>query len=176
MKSTVNKATIDEMHILTIHFQSEVFLSSISTRHRKNRVEAYKRYTFTSEIKTKRIFKIDMKAINTKFLITLIVVLFSAITEVSAQTVVTNEIVSEENAQEMIQENAVEMSSIEISNWFSGAKQETKVSTAKEESTTINRSSLVSKKEQYLKSGMSTKTILIRSIMKKADSYVNATV
>jgi hypothetical protein len=117
-----------------------------------------------------------MKAINTKFLITLIVVLFSSITVVSAQTVVTNEIVSEENVQEMIQENAVEMSSIEISNWFSGAKQETKVSTAKEESTTINRSSLVSKKEQYLKSGMSTKTILIRSIMKKADSYVNATV
>jgi hypothetical protein len=117
-----------------------------------------------------------MKAINTKFLITLILVIFSAITEVSAQTTVANEIVSEEQAQEMIQESTVEMSSIEISNWFSGAKQETKVSTAKEESTTINRSALVSKKEQYLKSGMSTKTILIRSIMKKADSYVNATV
>ncbi|MBC8884229.1 hypothetical protein H9X57_15255 [Flavobacterium piscinae] len=82
MKSTVNKATIDEMHILSIHFQSVVFLSSLSTRHRKNRVEAYNRYTFTSEIKTKRIFKLDMKAINTKFLISLIVVLFSAITEV----------------------------------------------------------------------------------------------
>lgn len=116
-----------------------------------------------------------MKAINTKFLITLIIVLFSAITEVSAQTTVANEIVSEENAQEMIQESTVEMSSIEISNWFSGAKQEINVTSAKE-STTINRSALVSKKEQYLKSGMSNKTLLIRSIMKKADSYVNATV
>lgn len=164
------------MHILTIHFHSVVFLSSLSTRYRKNRVAAYNRDTFTSEIKTKRFFKIHMKAINTKFLITLILVIFSAITEVSAQTTVVNEIVSEEQAQEMIQENTVETSSIEISNWFSGAKQETKVSTAKEESTTINRSSLVSKKEQYLKSGMSNKTLLIRSIMKKANSYVNATV
>lgn len=117
-----------------------------------------------------------MKAINTKFLITLILVIFSAITEVSAQTTVANEIVSEEQAQEMIQESTVEMSSIEISNWFSGAKQESKVSAVKEESTTINRSALVSKKEQYLKSGMSNKTLLIRSIMKKANSYVNATV
>jgi len=117
-----------------------------------------------------------MKAINTKFLITLLFVLFSAITEVAAQTTVATELVSEEQAQAMIQENTVETSSIEIANWFSGAKQETKVSAAKEESTTLNRSALVSKKEQYLKSGMSTKTILIRSIMKKADSYVNATV
>ncbi|MEZ4839072.1 hypothetical protein [Flavobacterium sp.] len=117
-----------------------------------------------------------MKAINTKFFITLSLVIFSAITEVAAQTTAVNEIVSEENAQTMIQEANVEMSSIEISNWFSGAKQDTKVSPNKEESTTINRSALVSKKEQYLKSGMSTKTILIRSIMKKADSYVNATV
>ena len=176
MKSTVNKATIDEMHILSIHFQSVVFLSSLSTRYRKNRVEAYNRDTFTSEIKTKRFLKKHMKAINTKFLITLILVTFSAFTGAFAQTTVSNEIVSKENALEVIQENTVEMSSIEISNWFSGAKQETKVSSAKEESTTINRSSLVSKKEQYLKSGMSTKTILIRSIMKKADGYVNATV
>lgn len=117
-----------------------------------------------------------MKAINTKFLITLILVTFSAFTGALAQTTVANELVSEENAQEMIQENTVEMSSIEISNWFTGAKQETNVSSTKEESTTINRSALISKKEQYLKSGMSTKTILIRSIMKKADSFVNATV
>ncbi len=81
----------------------------------------------------------------------------------------------EMQAQEMIQVNTVEMSSIEISNWFAGAKQETNVTSVKE-STTINRSSLISKKEQYLKSGFSTKTILIRSIMKKADGYVNATV
>ncbi|HRE78343.1 MAG TPA: hypothetical protein PLL09_11020 [Flavobacterium sp.] len=117
-----------------------------------------------------------MKAINTKFLITLLLVTFSAFTGAFAQTNVTNEIVSEENAQEMIQENTVETSSIEISNWFTGAKQESNVTTTKEESTTINRSALISKKEQYLKSGMSNKTLLIRSIMKKANSYVNATV
>lgn len=117
-----------------------------------------------------------MKAINNKFLITLILVTFSAFTGAFAQTTVSNEIVSEENALEVIQENTVEMSSIEISNWFSGAKQESNVTTTKEESTTINRSALISKKEQYLKSGMSTKTILIRSILKKANSYVNATV
>jgi hypothetical protein len=117
-----------------------------------------------------------MKAINTKFFITLILVTFSAFTGAFAQTTVSNVIVSEENALEVIQENTVEMSSIEISNWFSGAKQESNVKTTKEESTTINRSALISKKEQYLKSGMSTKTILIRSILKKANSYVNATV
>jgi len=54
MESTVNKAIVDEMHILTIHVQSAVFLSSLSTRYRKNRVEAYNSDTFTSEIKTKR--------------------------------------------------------------------------------------------------------------------------
>jgi hypothetical protein len=48
--------------------------------------------------------------------------------------------------------------------------------TKSNESTTQNRSALISKKEQYLKSGFSTKTILIRSILKKADGYVNATV
>ncbi|RAR46990.1 hypothetical protein [Flavobacterium lacus] len=54
MESTVNKAIIDEMHILTIHVQSAVFLSSLSTRYRKNRVEADNQATFTSAIKTKR--------------------------------------------------------------------------------------------------------------------------
>ena len=164
------------MHVLPTQAQTLVFLSSLSTRYRKNRVVVYNPDTFTSELKTKRIFKIHMKAINTKFLITLIIVLFSVNNEIFAQTTVENQLVSEEQAQEMIQESTIELSSIEISNWFSGAKQESKFSAAKEESTTINRSALLSKKEQYLKSGMSSKTLLIRSIMKKANSYVNATV
>lgn len=117
-----------------------------------------------------------MKTLTNRFFLTILLVAFSTVA--FSQSTSTNEktsLVSEEQAQEMIQSNAVEMSSIEISNWFAGAKQETKVTSVKE-STTINRSSLISKKEQYLKSGFSTKTILIRSIMKKADGYVNATV
>jgi hypothetical protein len=117
-----------------------------------------------------------MKALTNRFFLTILLVAFSTVA--FSQSTPTNEkssFVSEAQAQEMIQTNTVEMSSVEISNWFAGAKQETNVTSVKE-STTINRSSLISKKEQYLKSGFSTKTILIRSIMKKADGYVNATV
>ena len=117
-----------------------------------------------------------MKALTNRFFLTILLVAFSTVA--FSQSTPTNEkssFVSGAQAQEMIQTNTVEMSSIEISNWFAGAKQETNVTSVKE-STTINRSSFILKKQQYLKSGFSIKTILIRSIMRKVNAYVNATV
>lgn len=113
-------------------------------------------------------------AVNRNFLV-VIFLMFIGIIGSSAQTTSTNELVNESEAMELIKNSEENVSSAEISNWFIGAKQEVNL-TKSNESTTQNRSALISKKEQYLKSGFSTKTILIRSILKKADGYVNATV
>ncbi|MDY0089239.1 MAG: hypothetical protein RBR78_02625 [Flavobacteriaceae bacterium] len=69
-----------------------------------------------------------------------------------------------------------EISSINIINWFVGAKQNSNLSLSDKEGNKEGQSAVISKKEQYLQSGLSNKTLLIRSIMKKADSYTNATV
>lgn len=116
-----------------------------------------------------------MKTFNINFLLTVLFIALSSSAFAQTNSTLENVLVSDEAAKELIQVNNVETSSIEISNWFAGAKQNSTVTNAKE-STTVNRTTLMSKKEQYLKSGMSNKTLLIRSIMKKADSYINATV
>lgn len=116
----------------------------------------------------------NMKTLTNRIFLTVLFIAFSTVA-FSQSTTEVNTIVSVAQAQEMVQTNSTEMASAEISNWFIGAKQEVNVNVVNE-STTINRASLISKKEQYLKSGFSTKTILIRSIMKKADGYSNATV
>jgi len=115
-----------------------------------------------------------MKTLTNRYFLTLLLVAFSAVAFAQSNTE-KSVIVSETQAQELLQVNSDEMASTQIENWFTGVKQEANGTTVTE-STTINRSSLISKKEQYLKSGFSNKTILIRSIMKKADGYVNATV
>jgi hypothetical protein len=115
-----------------------------------------------------------MKTLTNRFFLTVLLVAFSTVAFAQSNSN-NNELVSEAQAQEMLEINADEMASAEITNWFTGVKQEDNVTKATE-STTINRSSVISKKEQYLKSGLSNKTILIRSIMKKVDGYANATV
>jgi hypothetical protein len=115
-----------------------------------------------------------MKTLTNRFFLTVLLVAFSTVVFAQSNSN-NNELVSEAQAQEMLEINSDEMASAEIANWFTGVKQEANVTNATE-STTINRSSVSSKKEQYLKSGFSNKTILIRSIMKKVDGYVNATV
>lgn len=115
-----------------------------------------------------------MKTLTNRFFLTIVLIAFSTVAFAQSNSDV-NVIVSEAQAQEMVQTNSDEMASAELSNWFVGAKQDVKVNSVNE-STTINRASLASKKEQYLNSGFSNKTILIRSIMKKADAYINATV
>lgn len=112
-----------------------------------------------------------MKTLTNRFFLTVLLVAFSTVAFAQTNS---NELVSEAQAQELLEINSEEMASAEVTNWFVGTKQETNVTSVKE-STTINRASLISKKEQYLKSGFSNKTILIRSIMKKVDGYVNAT-
>jgi len=54
-------------------------------------------------------------------------------------------------------------------NWFTGSNQEI------QNKTNNTTSVLTSKKEMYLQSGLSNKTLLIRSLLKKADSNINAT-
>ncbi len=115
-----------------------------------------------------------MKTLTNRFFLTILLVAFSTVVFAQSNTE-KSVLVSEAQAQELLQVNSDEMASAEIQNWFTGVKQEANV-TSTTESTTINRSSLISKKEQYLKSGFSNKTILIRSIMRKVDAFVNATV
>lgn len=112
--------------------------------------------------------------VNRNFLV-VIFLMFIGIIEASAQTTSTNELVNQSEAIELIKYSEETVSFAEISNWFIGSKQEINLSKSNE-STSQNRSALASKKEQYLKCGFSTKSILIRSILKKADGYVNATV
>lgn len=116
-----------------------------------------------------------MNSIVSRNFVVVIFLMFIGIVGVSAQTTLTNELVNESEAMELIKNLEESVSSAELSNWFIGAKKEVNL-TKSNESTTQNRSAIVSKKEQYLKSGFSKKTILIRSILKKANSYIKATV
>lgn len=68
-----------------------------------------------------------------------------------------------------------EIRNIEFSNWFTGSTQKN-IQPIFESENNNKKSALISKKEQYLQLGLSNKTLLIRSILKKADSYANATV
>lgn len=58
----------------------------------------------------------------------------------------------------------------QMSDWFSG-----QVVPSQEASLNISqkRSLVPNKKEMYLQSGLSNRTLLIRSLLKKADSYLN---
>lgn len=83
------------------------------------------------------------------------------------QEVVSTEDNKVEKSIEMISGNN-DVASLQT-NWFTGAKQEVEV---QEKNTS---SLLVSKKDMYLQSGFSNKTLLIRTLLKKADSAINAT-
>ncbi|MFN3756027.1 MAG: hypothetical protein ACK4RM_03655 [Flavobacterium sp.] len=61
------------------------------------------------------------------------------------------------------------------SQWFTGVKQNIETSISKKDSQN-STNSLLSKKEMYLQSGLTNKTLLIRSLLKKADSNTRATV
>lgn len=65
-------------------------------------------------------------------------------------------------------------SSAMTTQWFAGVKQTLEVSSSNRESQS-GSSALQSKKEMYLQSGMSNKTLLIRSLLKRADSNTRAT-
>jgi len=58
----------------------------------------------------------------------------------------------------------------QMSDWFSG-----QVAPSQEASFNVSqkRSLVPNKKEMYLQSGFSNRTLLIRSLLKKADSYLN---
>ncbi len=79
-----------------------------------------------------------------------------------------------EKVETVVETPAAAVVSVEMASWFVGT-----LSTASSSATgavKANRSLVPSKKEQYLQSGMSNKTLLIRSILRKADGFVNATV
>jgi hypothetical protein len=58
----------------------------------------------------------------------------------------------------------------QMSDWFSGQVAPSQTASGKVSTT---RSLVPSKKEMYLQSGCSNSTLLIRSILKKADAYLN---
>ncbi|GGD14798.1 hypothetical protein [Flavobacterium orientale] len=75
-------------------------------------------------------------------------------------------IVTEKEAVALLQTANETVAALNMTSWFSGAAvsvQGVSVQTVK----------LPSKKEQYLQSGFSTKTLLIRALMKKADRQYN---
>lgn len=113
--------------------------------------------------------------INQK-LVTIFIVLFAAFNMNAqvAENKIDEVLVNKEQTIEL-DNSQTGISNIESSSWFIGAKQQTNQSLSENEGNK-GKSALISKKEQYLQSGLSNKTLLIRSILKKADSYTNATV
>lgn len=61
------------------------------------------------------------------------------------------------------------------SQWFTGVKQNIETSVSGKDSQN-STNSLLSKKEMYLHSGLTNKTLLIRALLKRAESNTNATV
>lgn len=87
-----------------------------------------------------------------------------------AQEGTVNVVAIEENkniTKESVEDNKI--SNLDVTGWIVGA---TKTSTTKKE----NTNKPMSKKEQFSQFGASTKTLLIRSLIKKANSYTQALV
>ncbi|WP_333695477.1 hypothetical protein [Flavobacterium sp.] len=78
-----------------------------------------------------------------------------------------------EKVETVVETPAAAVASVEMASWFVGTLNAASSATGAVKAT---RSLVPSKKEQYLQSGMSNKTLLIRSILRKADGFVNATV
>ena len=102
----------------------------------------------------------------------ILVLMFSA--NLTAQEITTQENTVSSNEVIIKTEAAVsDASSTMTTQWFTGVKQTLEVSNPTKEIQTGN-SALQSKKEMYLHSGMSNKTLLIRSLLKRADSHSRA--
>jgi hypothetical protein len=79
-----------------------------------------------------------------------------------------------EKVETVVETPAAAVASVEMASWFVGTLNA--ASSSATGAVKATRSLVPSKKEQYLQSGMSNKTLLIRSILRKADGFVNATV
>lgn len=115
--------------------------------------------------------KINFKMGNFKFLVFLFTILLS--TSSIGQNTNSNEKrdLKNDTTIELNVDFKVEKTELAAfqTNWFTGTNQEI------ENKINNTTSVLISKKEMYLVSGLSNKTLLIRSLLKKADSNVNAT-
>lgn len=102
----------------------------------------------------------------------ILVLMFSA--NLTAQEITTQKTVIHSNEVITKVEMAISYASSAMTvQWFTGVKQTLEVSNTSKETQT-GRSALQSKKEMYLQSGMSNKTLLIRSLLKKADCNFRA--
>ena len=106
-----------------------------------------------------------MKTIVT---IALLFTCFFTVSTVSAQegTVTTTTAVSTST----LETPAAVVAEAQMSDWFSGQVAPTQEASSND---TQKRSLVPNKKEMYLQSGLSNRTLLIRSLLKKADSYMN---
>lgn len=106
---------------------------------------------------------------KTIYTIALIFTCFFTVTTVTAQeaTVTTATTVSTTSSLET---TAVVVAEADMSDWFSG---QVAPSQAASSNSTQIRSLVPNKKEMYLQSGLSNRTLLIRSLLKKADAYMN---
>ena len=75
-------------------------------------------------------------------------------------------IVTENEAAVLLQTANETVAALNMTSWFSGAAVSI-------QGVSVQSVKLPSKKEQYLQSGFSTKTLLIRALMKKADRQYN---
>jgi hypothetical protein len=102
----------------------------------------------------------------------ILVLMFSA--NLSAQETTAQETAIDSNEVIIKVEMAISYaSSAMTSQWFTGVKQTLEFTNILKETQT-GSSALQSKKEMYLQSGMSNKTLLIRSLLKRADNNVRA--
>ncbi|MDP2161372.1 MAG: hypothetical protein Q8K02_12865 [Flavobacterium sp.] len=109
-----------------------------------------------------------MKAVvNKSFFLSIVLTVMASVSSFAQETkaeVMT--LVTETEAAILLQTSNETVTGLELTSWFSGAAVSIK-------GVSIQTVKLPSKKEQYLQSGFSTKTLLIRSLLKKADSHFN---
>jgi len=108
-------------------------------------------------------------AVNKSFFLSIVLTVLVSVSGFAQETNTKESmtVVTENEAVTLLQASTETVAALNMTSWFSGAAIST-------QGNSIQTVKLPTIKEYYLQSGISTKALLIRSLMKKADRNYNA--